>query len=126
MKSWAESEIEQQKSRVKCPAPGCSHVLWDHDLQELISEEAFSRYKALKSTDHLKKLKEDLKDPKLSEWLKKNAKPCPDCHIIVSRSQGCNVMGCVCGTKFCYDCGQKFNQGCACTKSSRMQDVWNP
>jgi len=126
MGQWAEAEVEQQRTRIKCPAVGCSHMLWDHDLQELLSEETFSRYKELKSVDHLQKMKDDLKDPVLGAWLKKNCKPCPDCHIIVSRSAGCNSMGCICGTKFCYECG--FKQ-CACGKQKNYfgrGNIWNP
>jgi len=122
MRQWAEAEIDQQKTRVKCPAVGCSHMLWDHDLKDLLSFETFARYKELKSVDHLKKMKDDLKDPVLGAWLRKNARPCPDCSIIVSRSEGCNAMKCVCGTSFCYRCGFKE---CACGKKTRG-DIWNP
>jgi len=124
MKAWAETGIEEQKSRIKCPAVGCSHVLWEHDLKALVTEEAFGRYKTLQQTDHLQKMKDDLKDPALSKWLKSNARPCPDCHIIVSRSEGCNVMTCVCGTRFCYACGFKE---CSCRKpDSSRSNIWNP
>lgn len=121
MQGWAQAEISQQRTRVKCPAVGCSHTLWDHDLKALVSEDVFDRYKALKNTDHLQKMKEDLKDPALRKWLKANSRPCPDCHVIVSRSSGCNSMRCVCGTSFCYRCGLKK---CECGKANQT-DIWD-
>lgn len=127
MQGWAVAEISQQKTRVKCPAPGCPHVLWDHDLKALVSEDDFGRFMALKNTDHIQKLKDDLKDPALAKWLKANSKPCPDCHVIVSRSEGCNQMQCVCGSRFCYRCGLK-SCNCGIFDSSRPRqrvDVWD-
>eukprot|EP00930_Biecheleria_cincta_P074620 TRINITY_DN61831_c0_g1_i1.p1 TRINITY_DN61831_c0_g1~~TRINITY_DN61831_c0_g1_i1.p1 ORF type:complete len:346 (+),score=35.72 TRINITY_DN61831_c0_g1_i1:140-1177(+) len=122
MQSWVETSINDQKTQIKCPAVGCSHVLWDHDVKTLVSEDVFKSYTELKQTDHLKKLEDDLKDADLSAWLKANARPCPDCHIVVSRSEGCNVMMCVCGCKFMYCCGFK---SCRCGKPSKP-DIWNP
>lgn len=122
MQSWAATSINDQKTQIRCPAVGCSHVLWDHDVKALVSEDVFKSYTELKQADHVKKLKDDLKDEKLGAWLKMHARPCPDCHIVVSRSEGCNMMMCVCGCKFMYCCGCKT---CCCAKASKP-DIWNP
>lgn len=122
MQSWVETSIKDQKTQIKCPAVGCSHVLWDHDVKTLVSEDVLKNYTELKQADHLKKLEDDLKDAELGAWLKANARPCPDCHIVVSRSEGCNIMMCVCGCKFMYCCGFK---SCCCGKRSKP-DIWNP
>jgi hypothetical protein len=123
MKMWAETEINDQKVNVRCPALGCSYCLFDHDLKRIVSAEAFERYHERKGADYLKHLKASLKqDPNLTRWLKGNARPCPDCHVIVSRSEGCNVMKCVCGTVFCYACG---HASCRCCKKKKG-NIWNP
>eukprot|EP00977_Amphora_coffeiformis_P012385 scaffold3059_cov131-Amphora_coffeaeformis.AAC.5 len=33
------------------------------------------------------------------------AKQCPNCHIWIERVAGCNAMMCLCGQRFCFDCG---------------------
>jgi len=125
MKMWAETSINDQKVNIKCPAPYCSYSLFDHDLQKLVSPEAFERHQEHKNADYFKHLKASLKeDVRLNRWLKTHARPCPDCHVIVSRSEGCNHMGCVCGARFCYACGFKE---CKCREErSKRRDIWRP
>lgn len=123
MGSWAETAINDQKVRVKCPAEGCSYSLWDQDLKTLVSSAVFERHQEHKHADYLEHLKSELKgDIRLNRWLKGHARPCPDCHVIVSRSEGCNDMQCVCGCNFCYACGFK---NCQCGKSKK-RDIWKP
>jgi hypothetical protein len=105
MSAWAEIAIKEQKTRIKCPSERCSYSLWDQDLKDLVSEESLKRYQDYKNADYLKHLKTSIKkDKELKSWLQSHARPCPECHVIVSRSEGCDVMVCVCGTKFCYQC----------------------
>lgn len=123
MTMWAETEINDHKLRVKCPAAGCSYNLFDYDVEALVSPEVVERFHEHKNSDYLKHLKKTLKeDPILRMWLKSHARPCPDCHVIVSRSEGCDHMVCVCGTRFCYACG--FER-CKCRKSKKA-NIWNP
>mmetsp|Transcript_49583 Transcript_49583/g.153068 ORF Transcript_49583/g.153068 Transcript_49583/m.153068 type:complete len:312 (+) Transcript_49583:216-1151(+) len=124
MESWAAASIHDSKVHIRCPAVGCSHVLWDHDLKPLLNEEEWERYVERRDADHLTKLKDDMKDPELSKWLKANARPCPDCHRIVSRSAGCDQMKCVCGADFRYCCGFKKCQ-CSVPAGARG-DIWSP
>ncbi|KAG2454886.1 hypothetical protein HYH02_000717 [Chlamydomonas schloesseri] len=35
-------------------------------------------------------------------------KQCPQCQLMVDRSEGCNHMKCRCGCDFCYACGKKY------------------
>jgi len=125
MKRWAETAVSEMKLRIKCPAEHCSFSLWEQDLQELLSITTFNRYKEYKHADYLQKLQAVAeKDDSLMHWLRRNARPCPSCHVIVSRSEGCNTMTCVCGTRFCYACGC---QPCQCTTSMKERaDIWKP
>jgi hypothetical protein len=96
--------------------------LWDQDVRELVSAEIFQRHQEHKSANYLQHLKDSVQgNTKLQEWLRTNARPCPACHVIVSRSEGCDTMTCVCGTRFCYKCGC---QPCKC--HSEHADIWNP
>ncbi|KAK3392894.1 hypothetical protein B0H63DRAFT_504907 [Podospora didyma] len=36
---------------------------------------------------------------------KKGWKRCPDCYIVVEKTEGCSMVRCKCGTTFCYVCG---------------------
>merc|ERR1740129_444910 len=127
MSQWAETVINDQKTSVKCPVPGCSYRLWNQDLVELVSKTVLKHHKQHESADHCKvlaKLNKSKKNAGLKSWLKENARPCPECHVIVSRYEGCNVMTCVCGTKFCYMCGFK---SCLCHKKKELRpDIWRP
>lgn len=33
---------------------------------------------------------------------------CPECHVMIERTEGCNEMTCECGQIFCYACGEAF------------------
>lgn len=123
VETWAETAINEQKLNIRCPAAGCKYRLWDQDLQEVLRPRMFDRHQEHKHADHLKNLKSIAKeDESLMGWLRKNARPCPHCHVIVSRSEGCNTMICVCGTRFCYACG--FEK-CLCRASGKA-DIWEP
>lgn len=123
MGTWAETSINDGKVNIRCPAPSCAYSLFDHDLQKLVTPEAFERHQEHKNADYLKHLRTSLKeDVRLNKWLKTYARPCPDCHVIVSRSEGCNDMKCICGTSFCYACGFKK---CQCNQTKR-RDIWKP
>jgi len=128
MSQWAETVINDQKTSVKCPVPGCSYRLWNQDLKELVNKTVLKHHKEHESADHFKVLAKLAKSKKtnadLKSWLKENARPCPECHVIVSRYEGCNVMTCVCGAKFCYACGFK---SCQCKTNQKYRpDIWKP
>ena len=39
--------------------------------------------------------------------------PCPGCGISTNKESGCDHITCVCGTHWCYRCGEKFPSGAA-------------
>jgi hypothetical protein len=47
-----------------------------------------------------------------SQFIRKFAKPCPQCNMLVSKSGGCNQMKCTnCGCYFCWLCNAKVDAG---------------
>ncbi|XP_059455453.1 probable E3 ubiquitin-protein ligase ARI1 [Corylus avellana] len=38
-------------------------------------------------------------------WITVHTKPCPNCHKLVHKDGGCNLVCCVCGQAFCWLCG---------------------
>merc|ERR1712232_1116692 len=124
MSQWAETAINDQRLTIKCPTAGCAYCLWDQDLKVLVSQAAFAKHQEHKNRDYLKHLRSTMKNnDALTNWLKSNARPCPDCHVIVSRYEGCNSMMCICGTRFCYKCGYKK---CECRNGRNRDDIWHP
>ena len=42
-------------------------------------------------------------------WVTRNAQTCPTCNFAIERSDGCFHMQCsICGTHFCYECGDEI------------------
>lgn len=122
MGTWAETKINDQHRQIRCPAEGCSYCLWDQDIRELVPQLVFERHQEHKNADYLQHLKDAMKgDPSLKNWMKSHCRPCPDCHVVVSRSEGCDQMMCVCGSRFCYACGFK-----KCRCGHKHKDIWNP
>lgn len=55
----------------------------------------------------------DMNELKTKEMLNKEneqgiTKPCPVCNEYVNKNGGCNHMTCVCGTHWCWICGQPY------------------
>eukprot|EP01105_Mastigella_eilhardi_P011213 TRINITY_DN2594_c0_g1_i6.p1 TRINITY_DN2594_c0_g1~~TRINITY_DN2594_c0_g1_i6.p1 ORF type:complete len:455 (-),score=84.35 TRINITY_DN2594_c0_g1_i6:364-1659(-) len=44
-------------------------------------------------------------DSETANWFKSHTKPCPKCHNLIERRDGCNLMTCRCGQYFCWLCG---------------------
>ncbi|XP_076446397.1 E3 ubiquitin-protein ligase RNF14-like [Babylonia areolata] len=40
------------------------------------------------------------------EWMEENTRPCPKCRAKVQKVEGCNLVTCTCGAKFCWLCGK--------------------
>jgi len=55
------------------------------------------------------------------KWLKKHAKPCPNCHNQIQKNGGCDHMTCLksaggCGHEFWFTCGCNFKQPHVCSR----------
>ncbi|KAI3629729.1 hypothetical protein MIR68_011164 [Amoeboaphelidium protococcarum] len=59
----------------------------------------------------------ELKDSeyqKIIQWKYFNSKPCPRCHTLIERDEGCNKVDCtMCGFKFCWLCMNKWGGECS-------------
>jgi Ring finger domain/IBR domain, a half RING-finger domain len=50
------------------------------------------------------------------QYLASRAKPCPGCGAYIEKTEGCDKMECLCGYRFCFNCGAQ-NADCLCTPS---------
>merc|ERR1712188_287762 len=106
---WCQTRINEMQHHIRCPAEGCTFHLWKDDIKSLVPAETFKFFQKMRNADHMGHLKACLTDSggaDLKKWLRKHARPCPNCHVIVSRSDGCDDMRCTCGCSFCYKCGR--------------------
>lgn len=123
-RAWCETRIGEMQHHIRCPAEGCSYHLWKDDVKSLVSSEVYDTFQKNRNADYMGHLKATLNEAddggSLKKWLRKHARPCPKCHVIVSRSNGCDDMHCVCGCKFCYRCGRK-----SCKCSVNRKNIWD-
>jgi len=127
IKQWCETTINGMEWNIRCPGEGCAFQLWSNDVRPLISTELFKKWQERRNGTYLEHLKESVQgessDPDLTAWLRENSRPCPQCHVIVSRAYGCSDMRCVCGCHFCYKCGFK---NCKCRRGKgHKPNAWD-
>lgn len=48
-------------------------------------------------------------DAETREMLVASSKPCPGCHMLITKNDGCNHMTCRCGQHFCWRCLKPFS-----------------
>jgi hypothetical protein len=112
---WISTELSEGGARVRCPGSGCSQNLDADDVERLGSKELRNTFMERSTRDHTLRTQELRAEPANVSWLG-SAQECPECHVLVERSYGCNNISCLCGTLFCFSCGaNKYPRGlCDC------------
>jgi hypothetical protein len=89
---------------LRCPAPGCTTLLFDPDVERLLQTE---RDTLVQYRDEVQRMHtataadmthEDVS--LLRELACLQIKSCPRCRALIERSSGCDLMYCVCGHNF--------------------------
>lgn len=47
----------------------------------------------------------------IGKWAKEHTAPCPNCKVLIERSQGCDTMWCACGTQFNWETARQTWKG---------------
>ena len=113
VKSWVAARISDNTCVVRCPAFGCPCVLYYDDIDRLNAPELSQKYRCLLALSYRGR-DWTQEDSAFRAWLEANAKQCPSCSVLITRSSGCNHVTCTCGVNFCYACGAVI---CACLRS---------
>lgn len=132
-KQYLSSQIESGTYPVKCPFHECRRLILDEAIERYLrteegdnNEELWKEFSRLASLASSTKYCRKCQEPKHSGRCSPNNKRfvvsvrrngykcCPKCHRWIEKNGGCNGMTCVCGTTFCYLCGQ---QACNCRKT---------
>lgn len=115
MEQWVESQLEQ-RSFVLCPHVDCSNRIYVEDIMRL-SLDVSQKYLSKMTQDFKSHTQEIMtmakENEELRTFLNAYTIACPQCKVIIERSVGCNVMQCVCGQTFCFDCKVILSQ-CVC------------
>jgi hypothetical protein len=53
------------------------------------------------------------------QWLQEQTRPCPHCGALIEKGEGCDLMECLCGYRFCYGCGSQGAE-CPCTPENHV------
>jgi hypothetical protein len=108
LSKWIATQVEARNRVIVCPAEGCGHQLSKTDIARLSLDPAVPvAHSALMAETYEDRLAEMSSDPELKAWMDANARPCPKCSVLITRTSGCNAVKCPCGHRFCYCCGQE-------------------
>lgn len=105
-KQYKETWFTTQRLRIfSCPS--CDHPINnDHIVYDLCTDEEKTRWHTASTDTVLSKrsLRERLAEFRIRMITAK----CPGCRMRVNKIDGCNHISCVCGTEFCYRCGERY------------------
>ncbi|XP_076232675.1 E3 ubiquitin-protein ligase RNF14-like isoform X2 [Calliopsis andreniformis] len=80
-------------------------------VQEYMNGNKYQR-KLLEEKYGRKEVRKVIEKHMTNEYLKKNAKPCPNCQTMITKISGCNKMICIyCKASFCWLCGTQITTG---------------
>ncbi|XP_045822236.1 E3 ubiquitin-protein ligase RSL1-like [Trifolium pratense] len=107
------------KPKTYCPFPNCSVLLGEEFVNQskcpschrdfcAQCKVAWHAGMSCQKFQQLKKNDKNDLDNKFMELVNRNKwQRCPNCSMYVKRSEGCSLLKCRCGCKFCYKCGKK-------------------
>merc|ERR1711981_407743 len=104
IKTWVSTSIKEHTPIIKCPGDACSVVIENNDVRNIADEEDYERFQQMCRADYTAHLADVLRmvetDPAVKTMMS-TCVICPNCHVIVQRSHGCNHMHCrMCNADF--------------------------
>ena len=103
-----------------CPTAGCNYMCFydknEYHLNCPLCKKSYCLkckvewHKGMTCEENQKAKTYDENDQKFDDYVKgNNFKQCPRCKRWVEKISGCNHILCRCGSNFCYNCGQDYN-----------------
>lgn len=121
LKNWIE-KTEMAGSRASPSCPFCRVEMTEKDTMTILGR-SFEPAKAASPSD------EEEMDELTVQWLQNQTTPCPHCGAHIEKEEGtCDMMECLCGFRFCYNCSSPGCQ-CSCTPANHVfwdntNDCW--
>eukprot|EP00042_Codosiga_hollandica_P048515 m.545870 g.545870 ORF g.545870 m.545870 type:complete len:522 (+) comp57676_c1_seq7:1027-2592(+) len=107
LEGWVTTAIRDYIVKIGCPQDGCNNLMYPDDVGRFAPADLHAQHMKRISANFSERLgRQQRVDPSFLEFVQKEAKTCPVCHVILIRSDGCNMMRCTCGTDFCYGCSK--------------------
>ena len=103
----------------RCPTPGCKTPLPREALELLLEPEADQAHLARARRSYEQRLRDlqartaagsnddDDGTAAFLAWAGDSTRACPECHVLIYRSEGCAHMSCACGAEFNWDSAER-------------------
>ena len=98
--NWITASVSDRNVQIRCPEDDCTFVFSGDDVNRIAGEAIYKTFTAIGNENYQARICEVASDPKMAAWIEKNTRVCPNCHVIIERSAGCNSMRCPCGSTF--------------------------
>lgn len=106
---WIKQE-ESSGRHTPPVCPFCRVELTDHEILSILGRPFQPRSPATSDEAEL--------DALALQWLQEHTRQCPGCGLHIQKEAGgCDKMECLCGCRFCYECGSLDAQ-CSCTNGN--------
>ena len=116
---WLEIQARDGAIYTRCPTPGCKTPLPREALELLLEPEAYQAHLARARRSYEQRLRDlqartaaggDADDDGTAAflaWAGDSTRACPECHVLIYRSEGCAHMSCACGAEFNWDSAER-------------------
>ena len=116
---WLEIQARDGAIYTRCPTPGCKTPLPREALELLLEPEAYQAHLARARRSYEQRLRDlqartaagsnddDDGTAAFLAWAGDSTRACPECHVLIYRSEGCAHMSCACGAEFNWDSAER-------------------
>ena len=119
---WLEIQAQDGAIFARCPTPGCKTPLPREALELLLEPEAYQAHLARARRSYEQRLRDlqartaagatdDDGTAAFLRWAGDSTRACPECHVLIYRSEGCAHMSCACGAEFNWDSAERVGGG---------------
>lgn len=116
--NWITASISDRNVQIRCPEDGCAFVFSGDDIKRIAGETIYKKFTAIGNENYQARIREVASDPNMAAWIEKNTRVCPNCHVIIERSAGCNSMRCPCGSTFSWTTARSVTSAATAASTS--------
>ena len=103
-REYVDHALNEGRLHVRCPGILCKALLGDGRLEQIASSEAIIKRDENRRAANARRLQSFTKEPSEEDaaffsFAQEHTRKCPQCHVLIYRSAGCNHMVCKCGVR---------------------------
>lgn len=110
LEQWIKQGLDGRQIQIRCPDGGCKFVFSGDDVKRIAGSMAYDQFVNLGNESYKERIKEVVADPLMQKYLDTHTRVCPNCSVIIERSEGCNSMRCPCGHSFQWTTAHNISQ----------------